>query len=240
MKLSIIIPVWNEEKTLKKLLSKIEEADLRDFKREIILVDDGSTDSTKEILKHYKDKKNYKVLLNEKNSGKTFSVKKGILKSTGDIVVIQDADLEYDPNDFRKMLNRIIDDNVEIVYGNRFGSLLGEKGPNYSGNLFLTFVSNLFTMWRGFKVPDMETCYKMIRGDIARDIAKNITTKSRFGLEPEITAKLAKYKRKGQHLKLMVVDIHYFPRDKKEGKKMNAIKNGLEAVWEIVRYNVFD
>jgi glycosyltransferase involved in cell wall biosynthesis len=237
-KLSIVIPVWNEEPTLERLLAKVEKVDLKKVEKEIILIDDGSKDKTWEILQKYRSKSIYKIYKNTKNIGKTQTVKRGILKSTGDVVIIQDADLEYDPEDYKVMLQEFANNATEVVYGNRFGTKLKEGGPNYYGNLALTFFSNLFTRWRGFKVNDMETCYKMVKGDIIRDIAKDIETKSKFGLEPELTARLSKYKVEGRHLKLKSVDINYYPRSAAEDKKLKAFRDGTKALIEIVKYNL--
>lgn len=233
-KLSIVIPVWNEENTITNILSQLINLSLPKIKKEIIVVNDGSTDNTAQELEKFADYKDVKVLHNEENMGKTQTVKRGILESTGDLVVVQDADLEYDPKDLIKFVRAFQQDpKLDAAYGNRFHPGNEDKGPNYFGNLFLTWFSNLFTGFRGFKVNDMEVCYKMIKGKLFRQIADKIETTSMFGLEPEVTARLAK-----NRAKVKSIDISYKPRGAKEGKKMKAIKHGLAAVKEIVKYNL--
>ncbi|MBN1915827.1 glycosyltransferase family 2 protein [Candidatus Dojkabacteria bacterium] len=240
--LSIIIPAWNEENTLEKLVSKVRKIRLPDgIEKEIIIIDDCSTDRTLEIIKNLGEKhKEIKGLSNLKNSGKSQTVKKGILASSGDYVVIQDADLEYEPEEIPEMLKLLIDKEYDAVYGNRFG----KKNKviywqNYFGNKMLTVFSNIFTFpklktW----IPDMEVCYKLVRGDVMRQIAKMIVSTSRFGLEPEITARLASYKSRGKRIKLGIHPISYYPRSIQEGKKMNALKHGFEALVEIIKFNL--
>lgn len=243
MKISIIIPIWNEEKTLEKLVKKVLNVKFEQkLTREIILVNDGSTDSSGQIID--KLAKKYDVIRgfhNEKNSGKTQTVKNGIAKSTGDLVIIQDADFEYEPNEIKTLVNTYFDQNLDVVYGNRFGKknkVIYWK--NYIGNRFLSLVSNLFTYPRiRVAIPDMEVCYKLIRGDVAREIGKTIKSKSSFGLEPEITAKLSRYKIEGRRLKFGIVPISYNARTIEEGKKMHAFRDGMKALFEILKYNIF-
>ncbi len=240
--LSIVIPAWNEERTLEALVNKVLDVELPyEIKKEIILVNDASKDRTWEIMQNFAQKNSMvKAYNNAQNSGKTQTVKNGISYSSGDFVVIQDADLEYEPSDFAAMLKLLVDQNLDVVYGNRFGKKNG-KGyvQNYYGNLFLSLVSNLFTFARIRKwIPDMEVCYKLIRGDIARELGAKIESRSKFGLEPEITARLVRYKLNGKHLKFGIVPINYYPRTMAEGKKMNAVKDGLKALKEIFIYNI--
>lgn len=241
-KLSIVIPVYNEEKTLEELVNKVLQVQLpHDFNKEIVIVNDGSKDDSWQImLKLAANHKEIKSIQNEKNLGKTQTVKNGILKSTGDFVVIQDADLEYDPNEISDILDLAVSKDLDVVYGNRFG----KKNKviyvqNYIGNKLLSAFSNLFTFFR-FRtwIPDMEVCYKLVKGEVFREIAKGITAKSNFGFEPEITAKLSRYKLNGKRLKLGIVSISYYPRSIAEGKKMNAIKDGYKAMLEIIKYNL--
>lgn len=241
-KLSIVIPVYNEEKTLNDLVLKVLDINFsHNFSKEIILVNDGSTDSSWQIMVELENKySEIKAFSNEKNVGKSQTVKNGILKSSGDYVVIQDADLEYEPNEINFLLNLAIAENLDVVYGNRFG----KKNKviylqNYMGNKLLSFVSNVFTYPRiKTWIPDMEVCYKLVNGNIFRKISQTIESKSNFGFEPEITAKLAKYKENGKHLKLGIVTISYNPRSIEEGKKMNAIRDGIKALREIIKFNM--
>ncbi len=243
-KLSIIIPAYNESKTIKEVLQAIADLEI-DLKKEIIVIDDGSKDNPLEIAKSFskKDKRDcvkYKILQNPQNLGKTQTVRRGILESTGDLVVIQDADLEYEPKDLIDFVETFKQNpDVDVIYGNRFARKFENKYFKfYFGNRVVTTVSNFFTMWRGAKVGDMETCYKMARGDIFRDIGKTIVSRSTFGLEPELTAKFFKYKKDGKKLKYNEIPIQYRPRTIEEGKKMK-VSEGFKALIEIVRFNVF-
>jgi len=227
-KLSIIIPCYNEQATIKKILKEVENVNLGKIAKEVIIIDDFSTDGTRDILA--KLPKKYTVILQEKNHGKGAALKKGILASTGDVVVIQDADLEYDPQDYKRLLYPIGRGLADVVYGSRFVG--GEPHRiiyyrNQVANKLLTTMSNMFT---GLNLTDMETCYKMMRGDLARTIAKTLQAQ-RFGFEPEVTAKIA-------HAKVRVyeVGISYYGRSKEEGKKI-GFKDGLRAIWEIIKFN---
>ncbi|MCX8035295.1 MAG: glycosyltransferase family 2 protein [Candidatus Dojkabacteria bacterium] len=243
-KLSIIMPAYNEEKTLRAIVEKVIEVKLPDgFEKEIIIVNDCSKDKTKEIAEELAKTYNNIILTNNpQNMGKSQSVRNGILKSTGDVVIIQDADLEYEPSDFAEMLKMMIENGYDVVYGNRFGrSNKVIYWQNYFGNLFLSFISNIFTFPRiKTYIPDMEVCYKMVRGDVLREIAQNITSKSNFGFEPEVTAKLSKYKITGRPLKFGIYPIYYYARSIADGKKMKAIEDGIKALKEIVHYNIID
>ena len=241
--LSIVIPVYNEEKTLKELVQKVLDVKFdKEFSKEIVIVEDGSKDSSwiimQELAKSYPTE--IKIFKNEKNSGKSQSVRNGILKTTGEIVVVQDADFEYEPKELNDLLNLFIDKNLDVVYGNRFGKknkVIYLK--NYIGNRALSMFSNLFTFPRiKVMIPDMEVCYKMMRGEIAREIGASIISKSTFGLEPEVTAKLSKYKLNGKHLKFGIVPISYYPRTMAEGKKMHAFSDGWKAFKEIIKFNL--
>lgn len=241
--LSIIIPVYNEETTLEILVQKVINVNLpQNYKKEILIVNDGSRDKSWEIIKSLEKKsKEIRGINNPKNLGKSQSVRNGILESRGDAVIIQDADLEYEPEEIKELLEIFIKRNFDVVYGNRFG----KKNKviywqNFWGNKTLSAFSNLFTFPKIKKwIPDMEVCYKLIRGDVAREIAKGIVSKTNFGVEPEITAKLSKYKLNGKHLKFEVVPISYYPRSIKEGKKMKAVNDGIKALNEIIKFNLF-
>ncbi|WP_372364545.1 glycosyltransferase family 2 protein [Candidatus Uabimicrobium sp. HlEnr_7] len=239
-KLSIVVPIYNEEKTLEKILSKIESLSLN-IEKEIILVNDASKDNTLQILQRYTDKDNFIILHNEQNLGKSQTVKKGLLESTGDLVVIQDADLEYNPENWQQFLPYFEEHGYDIVYGNRFGK--NNKviyWQNWFGNRFLSIVSSCFTYPRSrMMTTDMEVCYKMARGSIFREIAKTIRSKSNFGLEPEVTAKFSKFKIDGKHLKFKQIAIDYAPRSVEEGKHMKAFSDGFKALWEILKFNLW-
>ena len=230
-KLSIIIPCYNEKDTIERILQEVDAVDLSQAKKEVIIVDDCSKDGTRDILAGL-DKKKYKVLLQEHNQGKGAALKRGIGESSGDVVVVQDADLEYDPQDYKKLLYPIERGQADVVYGSRFVG--GEPHriiyfQNQLANKFLTFLSNLFT---GLNLTDMETCYKMMKGDVARDIAKSLESK-RFGFEPEVTAKIARKK-----VRVYEVGIAYYGRSKEEGKKI-GFSDGVKAIGEIIKFNLF-
>jgi glycosyltransferase involved in cell wall biosynthesis len=240
--LSIVIPVYNEEKTLEELIMKVINLELMGgILKEIVMVNDGSKDKSWQImLKLAAENKGVKAFENPQNLGKSQTVRNGIMKTTGDYVVIQDADLEYEPTEINDLLKKMVMEDLDVVYGNRFGK--DNKviyWQNYIGNKALSAFSNLFTYpklktW----IPDMEVCYKLINGDIAREVGATIESKSTFGLEPEITAKLAKYKKDGKSLKFGIVPISYYPRSIAEGKKMHAIKDGMKALREIIKFNL--
>lgn len=244
-KLSIVIPVYNEERTVLKLLQKVVSVKLpKNIEKEIVIVNDSSKDKSRELImdflkEEYKDCK-FVFLENDKNSGKSQTVKKGILASTGDLVVTQDADLEYNPNDLKKFVELFLQNpELDVIYGNRFNRKNSFNNSIHNlGNKFLTYTSNIFTKSKGFAPKDMETCYKMIRGDLARALFKDLESVSNFGLEPEITAKLSRYREfSGERLQFKQIDISYNPRTIFEGKKMRWIKNGFEALLEILYFN---
>lgn len=228
MKLSIIIPAYNERNTILEILKRIESVDLG-MEKEIIIVDDCSTDGTTEILKEL-DKNQYKIILKNKNEGKGASVVDGLKKADGNIIVIQDADLEYDPEDYNKLLKPILSGKADVVYGSRF---IGDQAHrimffwHYLGNKFITLLSNVFT---NLNLTDMETCYKIFTRKVNDDIKYKLTSK-RFGIEPEITALIKKYR-------VYEVGISYYGRTYKEGKKINW-KDGLAAIWHIIKFNLF-
>ncbi|MEO0116166.1 MAG: glycosyltransferase family 2 protein [candidate division WOR-3 bacterium] len=216
MKLSVIIPVYNEKDTLEKIVSLVEKVPIE---KEIILVDDFSQDGTREILKRWEKERNYKILYHEKNLGKGSAIRTGISQAEGELIIIQDADLEYNPFDYLKMIKLFSSPEVKAVYGSRFKGkgrfLLRSK----LANLFLSFLTSLLFNKR---ITDMETCYKMIR----REIIQNLKLEAkRFEIEPEITAKLLK---KG--IKIYEIPISYSGREK--GKKIKA-KDGLIALWNL-------
>jgi glycosyltransferase involved in cell wall biosynthesis len=227
MLLSIVIPVFNEEKTVTKILDKISELP-PSLNREIIIVDDGSTDGTRKILSEIKSK-NIIVILKEKNSGKGDSLAVGFSKSKGDYVIVQDADLEYDPNDYFKLLEEIQKSQNTVVYGSRFmGKFKDMSTTHYFGNKFLTWFTNLLY---GVYLTDMETCYKLFPGNFIRGIKIN---SKRFEFEPEITAKIIK-----SGLKISEIPISYKGRDFTEGKKISW-KDGFSAIISLLRYRFLE
>ena len=235
MKLSILIPVYNEEKTIDLILPKVldlKKSPLVD-ELEVIAVDDSSKDNSLNLLKKYEESKNIRILLHEHNKGKGAAIKTAISNATGDYVVFQDADLEYDPQDLLKMLDFAVKNNADVLYGSRFQkkkeSPLGKI--HYFANAGLTTLSNIFT---GLSLTDMETCYKMFRGEILKKIE---IEEKRFGLEPEITAKAARICEK-EKLKICEIPITYAPRKHDEGKKI-GFKDGMRAVYIIFKYGLF-
>lgn len=228
-KVSIIIPVFNEKNTIKLLLEKVQNANFSGLEKEIIMVDDCSTDGTTEILKELS--KQYKVLFHEKNQGKGAAIRTAIKEATGDFVVIQDADLEYLPDDYDKLLPFLINDEADVVYGSRFKNQENSKNfilKNKIANKFLTLLTNILY---GAEITDMETCYKAFK----RELIQSITIKSnRFDFEPEITAKIMKRK-----ARLKEVPISYFGRGHDEGKKINW-KDGIHAILTLIKFRFID
>ncbi len=231
-KLSIVIPCYNEKNTIEKIIDEVMEVDLGATKKEIVIVDDCSKDGTRDILnKLAKDNKSIKLLFQDKNQGKGAALKRGILATTGDVMVVQDADLEYDPQEYIRLLYPIERGHADVVYGSRF--IGGEPHRiiyfrNQVANKFLTTMSNVFN---GLNLTDMETCYKMMLGDLARKLAKDLKSQ-RFGFEPEITARIAK-----SGVRVYEIGISYYGRSKEEGKKI-GLKDGLKAIWEIIYFNL--
>ncbi|HLA49040.1 MAG TPA: glycosyltransferase family 2 protein [Candidatus Saccharimonadales bacterium] len=232
-KLSVVIPCYNEKETIEKILEEIDAVDLGSTKKEIIIIDDGSSDGTRQILKKLAGgNKSIKLIFQEVNQGKGAALKRGILESSGDVLVIQDADLEYDPQEYKRLLYPIERGQGDVVYGSRFKGGEPHRMIYYRhqvANKFLTMLSNIFT---GLNLSDMETCYKMFRGDLVRGLAKKLQAK-RFGFEPEITARVAK-----SGARVYEVGISYYGRSKEEGKKI-GLKDGIKAIGEIIRYNLF-
>jgi len=229
-KFSIIIPAYNEESTLCEILELIESVRLDNIEKEIIIVDDGSTDRTRDILKTLEDK--YKIIYQSRNMGKGAAVRTGFLEATGDIIIVQDADMEYDPHEYYKVIKPILDGRADVVYGSRFIGSSPRSVFNfwhYRSNKFLTWFSNILT---GLSLTDMETCYKAFSRQ-ALDKIKHKLTASRFGIEPEITAQIAK-----NRLRVFEVGISYYGRTYQEGKKISW-KDGLAAIFHIIRFNLF-
>ncbi|KKS26435.1 MAG: Glycosyl transferase family 2 [Parcubacteria group bacterium GW2011_GWC2_42_6] len=226
MKLSIIVPVYNERNTIREILKRLEEADLG-VEKEIIIVDDYSIDGTREIIKNYENR--HKIFYHDRNCGKGCALRTGFAGLSGDWVAIQDADLEYDPNDFKIMLAKAMEPGVAVVYGSRRGHQNYFKARRSShafaiGGIFLTWLTNLLY---GTNLTDEPTCYKMFKAELLPEL--NLQCR-RFEFCPEFTAKVAK---KG--IKIHEVPINYYPRHKDEGKKINW-RDGLEAIWVLLKY----
>jgi glycosyltransferase involved in cell wall biosynthesis len=229
MKLSVIIPCYNEVTTIVEIVQRLKAIDVHDM--EIIVVDDASSDGTRDILetdiKPFVDK----IIYHETNMGKGAALRTGFKEAIGDIVVVQDADLEYDPRNIPDMLKLILDDKADVVFGSRF------MGGNphrvlyfwhYFGNKLLTILSNIFT---NINLSDMETCYKMFRREIIQDI---VIKENRFGFEPEITAKIAR-----ANYRIYEIGISYYGRTYAEGKKIGW-KDGFRAIYCILKYNLWN
>lgn len=229
MKISIIVPIYNEKKTLEKILQRVNSVRFpENISKEIILVNDASTDGTREIIDRLS--KDYIVIHHEKNKGKGASITDGLKRSTGDIAIIQDADMEYDPEDINKLLPPILEGKADVVYGSRFISSQPHRVLyfwHYVGNVFLTFISNMFT---NLNLTDMETCYKMFNRKVI-DVIKDKLISRRFGIEPELTARVKRFR-------IYEVGISYSGRTYEEGKKIGW-KDGFSALWCIVRFNIF-
>lgn len=241
--LSVVVPAYNEAKTIIEILDQLHRLQFQPpATLEIIVVNDASRDETARLVEEYReDYPQVRLLNNSTNLGKSQSVRRGILATTGEYVVIQDADLEYNPQNLVFMYQQMLAGGFDVCYGNRFGKDNGMiYRKNFYGNLLLSFFSNLFTIRRvRVSIPDMEVCYKMARGDILREIARTIESRSNFGFEPEVTAKLSRYKKNSaQPPSFLVLPIDYKPRTYEEGKKMKAFRDGFKALGEIIKYNL--
>jgi len=228
MKLSVVMPAYNEDRTIEEIVEKVLAVDID---KELIIVDDGSSDRTRGIIREkYMGREEIKVIFHEKNSGKGAAVRTGISNASGDIVIIQDADLEYDPGDYHDLIKPITDGTAEVVYGSRV------KGKNfehrYSLNLFaarlLSFMSNVLY---GFNISDEPTCYKVFKADIIKGIKFK---GDGFEWEPEVTAKLGK-----RGISIHEVPIHYYSRSISEGKKIKWV-DGVKAIWTLIKYRFAD
>jgi glycosyltransferase involved in cell wall biosynthesis len=226
--ITIIIPCYNEVKTIEIIINKILKLNKYEF--EIIIVDDYSIDGTIEILKNKLFSKVSLIIYNEKNYGKGYCIRKGIEQSNGNIILIQDADLEYDPHDYPKLINPIINNYADVVYGSRFVG--GDEKRvlffwHTVANKILTLISNIFS---NLNLTDMECGYKVFRSEVLKKITLN---QNRFGFEPEITAKISK-----MNIRIFEVGVSYFGRTYSEGKKI-TYKDAFNALYCIIRYNIF-
>ena len=225
--LSVIIPCYNEIGTINELLKRVKNSSVRS--KEIIIVDDFSTDGTREFLNSLEDK-SLKIIFNKKNQGKGAAIAKGIKFATGEISIIQDADLEYDPAEFEQIINPIVSNKADVVFGSRFQGAQPHRVVYFwhrIGNGVLTLLSNILT---DLNLTDMETCYKAFKTEILKAI---IIKEKRFGFEPEITAKVSRMK-----CRIYEVGISYYGRTYEEGKKIGW-KDGIRAIWCIIKYNLF-
>jgi glycosyltransferase involved in cell wall biosynthesis len=230
MRLSIIIPCYNEHETIREILDAVRAAPCLGMEKEIIVVDDASTDGTRDLLRKELAPLATTILYHERNQGKGAGLRTGFAAATGDIVLVQDADLEYDPREYPKLLQPILDGKASVVFGSRFAG--GETHRvvyfwHMVANRFLTLLSNMFT---NINLTDMETCYKVFRRNVVERIQ---IEENRFGFEPEITAKVAKLR-----VPVYEVGISYYGRTYEEGKKIGW-RDAFRALWAIVKYNCF-
>jgi glycosyltransferase involved in cell wall biosynthesis len=230
MKLSIVIPCYNEMNTIETIVHKVRTVDLNGLSRELVIVDDGSKDGTRDYLNTLRTCEDVQVIFHEQNRGKGAALRTGFAQATGDVIVVQDADLEYDPNEYTRLLQPILDGQADVVYGSRF--IGGDSHRvlyfwHSLGNKVLTLMSNMFT---NLNLTDMEVCYKLFK----REVLDKIELKeNRFGFEPEFTAKAAR-----QGFVFYEVGISYYGRTYAEGKKINW-KDGVRAIYVILKYGFF-
>lgn len=231
MRLSIVVPVYNEKNTIEEVIKRVESVNLDNIEKEVIIIDDKSTDGTREALGKHKSK--HRVIFLDRNYGKGNALRYGFKEATGDIIIIQDADLEYDPNDYPKLIRPILEKETDVVYGSRFlkSSSLNNRIVYKRGYLFSRLLNWLSNTLSGHRLSDIYTCYKVFSKEAVRKITPNIKS-NRFGIDPELTALAAKHK-----FKVLEIPISYKGRTYEEGKKINW-KDGLAAIWHIIRFNL--
>lgn len=229
-KVSIVMPVFNERSTIGEIVRRVEKVELPGMEKEIIIVDDRSTDGTSAVLDGMRN--SHVILKHERNRGKGAALRTGFARATGDIIIVQDADLEYDPAQYRILLQPILDGDADVVYGSRFVTVFPRRVlyfSHYLANTLLTFLSNVLT---GLNLSDMETGFKVFNRKVITNILPHLTSE-RFGIEPELTARVAQ-----REFRIYEVGISYNGRTYEEGKKI-GLKDGLAALWFILYYNIF-
>ena len=233
-KISIVVPCYNEAATLDLIINEVLDAPIGTTKKEIILVDDKSTDNTLKIIKQLAKKhKEIRYIAQKKNQGKGAALKAGFSLSTGDVVIVQDADREYDPRDYAKMLDIFRENRADIVFGSRFSGGSPRRVVYLANTIANKFMTRLSAILSGLYVSDIHTCYIMFDGEWIREKATKLQSK-RFGFNPEIVARIAREK---ETLKICETSVSYYGRTKSEGKKIGP-KDGIEAIWEIVYFNL--
>jgi glycosyltransferase involved in cell wall biosynthesis len=234
-KISIIIPVYNEAPTLESIVAAVNQAPLFGLEKEIVIIDDASVDGSREILERFNQQ--HKVMFHSNNCGKVAALRTGFKEATGDIVIIQDADLEYNPFEYETLLKPILEGKADVVFGSRFLTGLPHRVLYYwhfVANKLLTTLSNMFT---NLNLSDMETCYKVLRKEVLDEILPKLKS-DRFGIEPELTARIARLARQGK-CRVYEVGISYSGRTYEEGKKIGW-RDGVSAFWSILRFNLFE
>lgn len=229
-KLSIIIPVYNEKNTIEEIIKRVESVNLGVIEKEIIIINDKSTDGTAEVLKRYQNK--YKVIFLDENSGKGSAVRRGFKEASGDIIIIQDADLEYNPDDYPKLIEPILKNEADVIYGSRFSDKSAKRIVYKRGYFFSRFLNLFSNILSGLSLRDIYTCYKVFSKEALSKISSRLIS-NRFGIDIELTAYAAKNK-----FRVKEVPISYQGRTYKEGKKINW-KDGIAAIWHIIRFNLF-
>jgi glycosyltransferase involved in cell wall biosynthesis len=229
--LSILMPVYNEAKTILEIIKRVDAVNLGEIRKELIIVDDASKDGTREVLDELRKTGSYKVYFHAQNMGKGAALRTALTYSSGDIIIIQDADLEYDPDEYAELIKPIVEGRADVVYGSRLSGAKVARAFNFwhfIGNKMLTLITNV--LYNSI-LSDMETCYKVFRADVI----KNLHIRSnRFDFEPEITAKVLKRKHK-----LYEMPISYYGRDFSEGKKITW-RDGFAAIWALIKYRFMD
>ena len=229
--LSILMPVYNEANTIHEIIKRVEAANLGDVRKELIIVDDASKDGTREVLDELRKTGSYRVYFHAQNMGKGAALRTALTYSSGDIIIIQDADLEYDPAEYAELIKPILEGRADVVYGSRLSGAKVARAFNFwhfIGNKMLTLITNV--LYNSI-LSDMETCYKVFRADVI----KNLQIRSnRFDFEPEVTAKVLKRKHK-----LYEMPISYYGRDFSEGKKITW-RDGFAAIWALIKYRFMD